>query len=295
MTLGCGVVPSLALAGLCRLGQSGRVTGFEMVAIGSAANRALHLLADGEPKILEDPFALPLSGFTEAQVLDMARSGALPSRSALGVLRTRYVEDRLQAARTRGVRQYVVLGAGLDTFALRNPAPSDGLIVYEVDDPHMQSWTRARLDGLGIAAPDCLRFAPCDFETDSLPTALESAGFARDQPALISWMAVTQFLTHEAVSATLRWAAGLPSGSEIVLTYVIPGAEASRMKERLSAVAIRFETFFTPDEMVSLLERSGFQSVERLTPEEADNLYFTDRSDGLHAPHDEQLVMARTA
>jgi methyltransferase (TIGR00027 family) len=131
--------------------------------------------------------------------------------SAAWVLRSRYTEDRLAAARVR-LNQYVTLGAGLDSYALRHAADLNELIVYEVDDPPMQVWKQARPKALGLETPKQLRFTPCDFERSSIADALADVGFAPQAAAFISWLAVTQYLSPASISDTLRWAAGCAPG-----------------------------------------------------------------------------------
>jgi methyltransferase (TIGR00027 family) len=251
----------------------------------------LHLLRDGDPKILRDDFALPLSGVSEEEA--EARRAGFPHHTAAGwVLRSRYAEDRLAAARGR-LNQYVILGAGLDSYALRHAADLNDLTVFEVDDPPIQMWKQARLKALGLEVPPQLRFAPCDFERSSVASALAAADFVPKAPAFISWLGVTQYLSVASVNDTLRWAAGCAPGSEIVLTFVVPGAEAERERTLLTTLLnIDFSTFFTPDQMTDVLRQAGFRQVEHFTPERANSVYFQGRSDGLRAPTLERLVSA---
>jgi methyltransferase (TIGR00027 family) len=166
--------------------------------------------------------------------------------------------------------------------------------VFEVDDAPVQVWKQARLKALGLQVPRQLRFAPCDFERQSLADALANAGFASEAPAFISWLAVTQFLSPAAVNDTLRWAASCAPGSEIVLTFVVPGPEAEVDKKLLATRNVDFSTFFTPDEMTRVLREAGFAQIEHFPPEQANQAYFHGRSDGLRAPTVERLVSATT-
>lgn len=259
----------------------------DITAVGAAVTRGVHLLFDGEPKVFRDEYAIPLSGWTEQQVLDFA---ANPHRqpTSTWVTRSRLAEDRLAAARARDVQQYVILGAGLDSFALRHADGLGELFVYEVDDPPMQAWKRDRIEQLDLTLPAGVRFAPCDFETTTLEEALLDAGFAMDAPAVISWLGVTQYLSREAIMATLAWASRLPGGSEIIFTFVVPGRMAEENRERFAARGVRFETFFNPDEVGDLLTEAGLRA-EVLTPESLDEMYFQDRDDGLRASRHEWL------
>ena len=265
------------------------LAGVHWTAISAAVERASHLLRDGEPKILHDEFALPLSGLSQEEAVAM--SAAFSHTSALWVLRSRYTEDRLAVARAR-LNQYVILGAGLDSYALRHAADLNELIVFEVDDPPMQVWKQARLKALGLQVPRQLRFAPCDFERQSIADALADAGFASQAPAFISWLGVSQYLSPASVNNTLRWAASCAPGSEIVLTFVVPGPEAEARKSFFVARNVDFSTFFTPDQMTRMLREAGFAQIEHFPPEQANEAYFHGRSDGLRAPTLERLVSA---
>lgn len=271
------------------------LSGVHMTAFGAARMRARHLIVDGHPKILEDHFAQQLLGIDADEIVSSTNTPLSldPRVASTWILRSRFAEDRLAAARTRNVHQYVILGAGLDSYAVRNAESLDGLIVYEVDDPPLQQWKRQRLQELQIATPANLRFVACDFETTSLAEALGASTFDADAPAEVSWLAVTQYLTREAIVETLRWAASLATGSEVVLTYVVPGEVAEANKSKLATLGIRFETFFTPDEIVAVLEEAGLVGVQHLTPEEAQRAYFEGRTDGLIAPEAERLVIGK--
>jgi methyltransferase (TIGR00027 family) len=188
--------------------------------------------------------------------------------------------------------QYVILGAGLDSYALRHAAVLNELIVFEVDGPPMQDWKQARFTALGLDAPQQLRFAPCDFERTSIADALAVAGFEPKAPALISWLGVSQYLSPTSVSDTLRWAASCAPQSMVILTFVTPGPAAEAEKARFAAVDVKFESFFTPDQMTGVLRQAGFRRIEHFSPEQANSAYFLGRSDGLQAPTFERLVSA---
>ncbi len=272
-----------------------QLSGVHMSAFGAAAMRARHLIVDGHPKIFNDHFAQKLLGMDTDQIVSITNDALIdPSLDSAWVLRSRFAEDRLGAARTCGVHQYVILGAGLDSYALRNAESLDDLIVYEVDDPQLQQWKRNRIEELHFPLPLNLRFVSCDFETTSLVEALAKAKFDAGAPAVVSWLGVTQYLTHEAIFETLRWAASLAPGSEIVLTYVVPGEIAEAQKNWLAQRGVRFETFFTPDEISSMLKQAGLIDVQQLTPEEAQKAYFEGRTDGLSASEVERLIVGKS-
>ncbi|MET0210034.1 MAG: class I SAM-dependent methyltransferase, partial [Burkholderiaceae bacterium] len=190
-----------------------------------AALRAVHQLLD-EPLVLPDPIALPLLGASTEAALrhDPFALNDPMSRGLRGafVARSRFVEDELTRSVARGVRQYVLLGAGLDTFAYRNPYRDEGLRVFEVDHPGTQRWKRQLLAEARIAVPPALAFVPADFEHDDLGAALRQAGFQADEPACVSWMGVTMYLTAEAVLATLDTVAGFAEGSCLCFDYRVP-------------------------------------------------------------------------
>ena len=258
--------------------------------------RAWHLIGDGEPKVLVDDLGMALVGITKEQVRDfLVQRGAAGevSSTAIWVLRGRFAEDRLGRARERGIEQYVILGAGLDTFALRNADDMGALVVFEVDDPPMQAWKRQRIGELGLSVPEALHYVPCDFETMSIADALEHASFDPEAPVFVSWLGVTQYLTKDAIAETLRWVSTLPSPSEIVFTFVLPTAEAETWKQN-ALEGVRFETFFTTDEITALVNQAGLTVVELLTADEANRRYFANRTDNLRASASELLVVAGT-
>jgi methyltransferase (TIGR00027 family) len=266
------------------------LSGVHRTALSAAALRAAHALVGAEPKIFVDELALPLTGLTEDEVIALAARVPAASASTC-VLRSRFTEDRLAAARER-VGQYVVLGAGLDSYALRMGKELGELIVFEVDDPPFQAWKRRRIEALGLALPPQLRFAPCDFEQTSLAEALAQSGFAAAAPCFISWLGVTQYLTREAIRDVLRWAGARPAGSEIVLTFLEANPQAESLKTSMAQTGVDVLSQFTPDEMTAMLGEAGFARVEHLTPAEANARYFQSRADGLRAPEIQRLVSA---
>jgi methyltransferase (TIGR00027 family) len=261
-------------------------------AVGVAAIRAVHLLRDGEPKIFEDTYALGLTGWSEAQAVAMAdhAEARLSSMYTTWICRGRFAEDRLEIARRRGVHQYVVLGAGLDSFALRHADRLDDLLVYEVDDPPMQAWKQWRLAELRVAPPETLRVVPCNFETQALRDALAVGGFDVQAPAFVSWLGVTQYLTPSAIAETLRWAASLADGSEILIAYLVPSPEVDAAK----ASGMPFESFFRPEAIEAMLDEARLR-VEHVTPEDLGRRYFQNREDGLRAPTGERLVIGHVS
>ncbi|TWB82683.1 methyltransferase (TIGR00027 family) [Nitrospirillum amazonense] len=259
-------------------------------ALAVAALRAAHQVMDA-PVIFADPVALPILGpDAEARIrADEARLHAPPARflRAALVARSRFAEDRLAMAVAAGVDQYVVLGAGLDTFAYRNPHP--GVRVFEVDHPATQAWKRAMLEAAGIAPPAGVAYAAIDFERDTLTDALTRAGFDWNRPAFIAWLGVTVYLTRDAILDTLRRVATLPAGSAIVFDYSLPPDRLTKaqqttfqaMADRAAAEGEPWRSFFTPDALGAELRRLGYGAVEDVGPVELNPRYFAGRADGL--------------
>jgi methyltransferase (TIGR00027 family) len=266
------------------------LSGVHGTAFSAAALRAWHTLAGEEPKIFRDEFALPLSGMAEAEVVALGQGVPAASASTC-ILRSRFTEDRLAAAHER-LRQYVVLGAGLDSYALRMGDGLGTLTVFEVDDPPFQEWKQQRIQELGLTPPPQLRFVPCDFENQSIAEALAVIGFAAEEPCFISWLGVTQYLTREAVTDTLRWAGERPAGSELVLTYLESNAQAANLRKRMAQSGIAVLSDFATEEMMAMVKAAGFSRVENLLPEEAEERYFHGRTDGLKAPEIQRLLSA---
>lgn len=261
-------------------------------ALSVASLRAVHQLLD-EPLVLSDPIALPLLGAsTEAALRDDPFALNDPmSRGLRGALvaRSRLVEDELSRCVAAGVRQYVIVGAGLDTFAYRNPYRDEGVRVFEVDHPGTQRWKRQLLAEARIGVPASLRFVPADFERDDLASALRQAGFRADQAACVSWMGVTMYLTAAAVTATLRTVAGFAAGSCLCFDYRVPlpmlnpveRAINGVMEQRVAALGEPWLSTFDPTQLRSQLLELGFSTAESAAPEDLNTRYFARRKDGL--------------
>lgn len=268
----------------------GGLTGLHGTAFSAAALRAWHTLAGEEPKIFRDDLALALTGMSAAQAIALGER--VPSASASTcVLRSRYTEDRLAQARL-GLSQYVVLGAGLDSYGLRMGEALDDLAVFEVDDPPFQQWKRERIAELGLETPGQLHFVPCDFETTAIADALARSGFDAAAPCFVSWLGVTQYLTRQAIAETLRWAGERPAGSQIVLTFLESNAQAAQLRTSMAKTGVAVLSDFATIEMTAMLQAAGFTRIEHLSPEQAEARYFAGRSDGLMAPEIQRLVSA---
>jgi methyltransferase (TIGR00027 family) len=255
---------------------------------GVAGLRAAHQLIDGEPKLLRDPVILQL---LPSSILDHIRShpedfrkpGVMHLRSHV-LLRSRYTEDCLAAAYTRGIRQYLLLGAGLDTYAWRQAPDRTSLRIFEVDHPATQAKLAASLAATGISMPENCQFVPIDFESTTLSEGLANSSFDFSVPSFISWLGVTVYLTMEAIDAVLAFVATLPAGTEMVFTFTQKRAAEGPMALRAAELGEPWITFFSPQELHEHLEKFGFSSISFLTPEEARIHYFPQRTDGLEAP-----------
>ncbi|HZU10569.1 MAG TPA: class I SAM-dependent methyltransferase [Pseudacidobacterium sp.] len=262
-------------------------------AFGVAYRRAAHQLLDERPPVLDDPVAVPILGpDTSAGIIANSEKQRHPfslAMRAFMVVRSRCAEDHLKRAVASGVRQYVVLGAGLDTFAYRNPFPPERLRVFEVDHPATQEWKRELLASAKISVPETLAFAPVDFERQTLRDGLARVGFDFEQPAFFSWLGVTPYLTLEAFRSTILFIASLPAGTGVTFEYALPReALCERGKLAFDLIASRvkkagepFQLFFLPEQMRNELRGVGFGKIEELSSSEINALYFAERKDGL--------------
>ena len=251
-----------------------------------AIRRAAHQLVE-EPKVLDDPIAVRLLGSGFARDLERASHKVARDFRAFMAARSRYVEDQLKEAVSKGVEQYVVLGAGLDTFAYRNPFPS--LRVLEVDFPATQEWKRSMLAEAAIALPTNLVFVPLDFEHKTLAEGLSDAGFDAARPAFFGWLGVVPYLTLEAFRATIGTIADMARGSVVSFDYAFPPETLSpprrlvfdALSARVAAAGEPFQLFFSPEELEAELRRMGFRRIEQIDSEHLNALYFAGRADGL--------------
>jgi methyltransferase (TIGR00027 family) len=267
--------------------------------------RALHVAIDPPPHVLDDEIGLALL----APDQDWRRRGDMdpqftrPFRASI-VARARFIEDLVVEEVSRGLGQYVILGAGLDSFAQRRPDIASHLMVFEIDQPGPQAWKRQRLIELGFGVPDRLRFVPVDFEAgESWQDALVSAGFDAGKPAIVVSTGVSMYLTRDANTATLREVAGFAQGSTLAMTFLLPletaddevraGLEMAERGARASGTP--FVSFFTPPEMLALARDAGFAEARHVPAVDLTQRYFADRTDGLRPPRNaEELLVART-
>ena len=274
--------------------------GPESTAVRVALWRAMHVQVDPPPHVLDDQVGLQLIGPDPdwRQRPDMDPSATARVRASI-VSRARFVEDLVAEQADRGVGQYVLLGAGLDTFTQRRPEVASRITVFEVDQPGPQAWKQHRLAELGLGTP---RFVPVDFETDSWWDRLLANGFDPSQPAVLASLGVSMYLTREATSAMLRQIATLSPGSTLTMTYMLP-LELVEPEEqpvhRATDAAARasgtpFISYYTPEQIVALARDAGLSTVQTVTADDYTQRYFVDRTDGLRPFTTEELLVATT-
>jgi methyltransferase (TIGR00027 family) len=273
-------------------------------ALGAAYMRAVHQLFDSQPLILDDPFALSLLAPTALQQISNPayryRTTKTRALRAHIVLRSRFAEDRLAAAFLRGISQYIILGAGFDTFALRQPSWAQTLNILEVDHPGTQAEKLSRLACCGLSLPQNAHFANIDFEHESLRDGLLRYHICLNKPAFFSWLGVTMYLNENAIDAVLLSVASFPAGSEIVLTFAQLSAPElnnsnnfpSLLASLVSSAGEPFLSFFEPDAIETKLRNSGFSKVEFLSSTEAETRYFRHRPNDLPVPRRTGIVCA---
>lgn len=253
-----------------------------------ALRRAAHQVFD-QPVVFDDPLALRILGLADAsrrtleqsELRAPARPGSVSLRAFL-VARSRFAEDALHTAYSQGVRQYVLLGAGLDTFAYRNPYPD--LRVFEVDHPATQAWKLDLLAENGIAVPPQTAHVAVDFQCDSLEDRLDATGFRRDQPAVFAWLGVVPYLSHAGFSATLDYLSACAPGSLLVLDYGVPRDSLPFMEQlafdslaaRVAAAGEPFHLFFKPSDLHAVLHGRGWQVEEDLHRDSMNTRYFAE-------------------
>nr|UXE44275.1 hypothetical protein Hi04_10k_c1556_00031 [uncultured bacterium] len=301
----------------------------DSTAVRTALWRALHVEIDAPPHVLEDrvglQLAAPEAGWQGRP--DMHPQWTAPFRASI-VARARFIEDLIAEQADRGVRQYVILGAGLDTFAQRRPELASRLRVFEIDRPGPQAWKRGRLLTQGFGIPDWLRLVPVDFEQtgtlggfleppattplgeaqlrqrdsgDSWRAKLTDAGFEPSQAAVVASTGVSMYLSREANAATLREIAAMARGSTVAMTFLVPPEMAhpsvrpgiERAIEGARASGTPFVSLFAPAEMLEMARAAGFRSPRHVSADDLAQRYFANRADGLRPPaNGEELLVA---
>jgi methyltransferase (TIGR00027 family) len=275
----------------------------DSTAVRTALWRALHLELDVPPHVLDDRIGLQLAAPDPdwRQRPDM-NEYATPGVRASIVARARFIEDLVIEQADDGVGQYVLLGAGLDTFAQRRPEIASRMVVFEVDRPEPQAWKRQRLDELGFGVPERLRLVPVDFEINSWWDGLLANGFDADRPAVVASLGVSMYLTRDATAATLRQSAALAAGSTLAMTFMQP-VELVEPEEQVihratdaaaRAAGTPFISYYAPDEILAMARDAGFATARHVTAADYTQRYFADRTDGLRPFTTEELLVATT-
>jgi methyltransferase (TIGR00027 family) len=276
----------------------------DSTAVRTALWRAMHVQVDAPPHVLEDmvglQIAAPPEGWRDRP--DMHPDWTRTFRAAM-VSRGRFIEDLVTEAAERGVAQYVILGAGLDTFAQRRPEVASRLHVFEVDQPGPQAWKRQRLEELGYGVPDWLHLVPVNFEaSESWWDQIVAAGFDPGQPAVVVSTGVSMYITREATAATLRQIAALAPGSTLAMSFLLPselldeadrpGLEMARRGAQASGTP--FISFYVPADLVAMARAAGFPDAQHVSSRTLAARYFANRPDGLRPSTGEDLLLVTT-
>ena len=274
-------------------------------AVRTALWRALHVFLDAPPHVLEDFVGLQLAApdpdWRERPDMDPVRTR--PFRASI-VARARFIEDLVEEQFKLGVTQYVILGAGLDTFAQRRTELASQLTVFEVDQPATQGWKVDRLIELDLGIPSWLHFVPVDFEAgDDWLKRLIDAGFDPTKPAVVASTGVSMYITKDATIGTLRQAAALAPGTTFAMSFILPielVSDEVRTGMEMSIKGARergtpFISFYEPDEIVNMARDAGFKDAEHIASSTLAQRYFRGRADGLRPPDSaEELLVAKT-
>jgi methyltransferase (TIGR00027 family) len=276
----------------------------DSTAVRVALWRAVHVQVDQPPHLLQDEIGLQLAAPEDGWRGrgDMHPAGTSTFRAGI-VARSRFTEDLVAERAANGVAQYVILGAGLDTFAQRQPELASRLRVFEVDRPSPQTWKRERLTELGYGIPPWLRLVPVDFEADgSWWDRLVEAGFDVAEPAVVASLGVSMYLTRDANAATLRQLASLAPGSTLIMTFAPPldlldeQARAGRLTAENGARAsgTPWLSSFAPQEILALARQAGFKDARHVSAAMLNDRYFAARTDDLRTAPGEELLVATT-
>ncbi|MDM8177884.1 class I SAM-dependent methyltransferase [Olivibacter sp. LS-1] len=272
-------------------------------AVRTALWRALHLEVDGKPPIIEDDLGLrlvaPDAGWRERPHMHPEFTKRL--RASI-VARARFIEDLIIDQSAHGIQQYVILGAGLDTFVQRRPDIASKLQVFEIDQPSTLAWKQKRLIDLGYNIPDYLHFVPVDFEATSWLEELLKSKFNANKAAVVVCTGVTLYLTREAIVSTLKQIASLATGSQLAMTFYLPLALMDEEDKPLQQIAEKgareagtpFVSFFAPHEVLALAKEAGFKEARVFSTKEMEQTYFKDRADQLLPASGEVFLLAAT-
>jgi len=281
--------------------QNNKITEPDNTAVRTALWRALHVQVDAKPHVLEDEIGLKLIAPPDdwQQRPDMKFTKRL--RASI-IARARFIEDLIIEQSKQGIGQYVILGAGLDTFAQRRPDIASKLQVYEIDQPDTLTWKQQRLIELGFGIPKYLHFVPVDFETSSWWEQLLKAGFDINKPAVVACIGVTLYLTKETITSTLNQIATLVSGSKLAMTFYLPMELLDEEDKPIHEIGEKgareagtpFVSFFAPNEILTLASNAGFKDIKTISTKEMEQLYFAGRTDNLLPASGEVFLLATT-
>lgn len=266
--------------------------------------RAMHAQIDAAPHVLEDEVGLKLIAPDESwkQRPDMHPQGTRGYRAGI-IARARFIEDLVIEQAQHGVDQYVILGAGLDSFAQRRPTQASNVQIFEIDKAETQNWKRQRLTETGFGVPNYLNLVPVDFEAgESWIEKLKANGFNINKPAVVASTGVAMYLTREANLASLREIATLAKGSTLALSFLLPldlvdpaeRPQHEMVYERAKAAGTPIISFFRPEEIVSLAREAGFREAKHISREDLIKSYFAGRSDDLVPASGEEILVAST-
>lgn len=268
-------------------------------ALRTALWRALHVQVDEKPYILEDEIGLKLIAPDEGwqQRPDMRFTKRI--RASI-LARARFIEDLILEQNNRGISQYVILGAGLDTFAQRRPDIASKMQLFEIDQADTLNWKEHRLMELGFGVPDYLHFVPVDFETASWQDELIKAGFDKNKPAVIVCTGVTLYLTKEAIRSTLNQLAAFAKGSTLAITFNLPIELVAEEDKPLIEMSIKgasasgtpMISFFAPEDVLALAHEAGIKNPGTIATEDMEQLYFSNRTDSLLPASGEYFLLA---
>ena len=284
-----------------KMEQNKKIKEPDNTAVRTALWRALHMQMDAKPYVLEDKIGLKLIDPPNdwQQRPDMKFTKRL--RASI-VARARFIEDLIIEQSKHGISQYVILGAGLDTFVQRRPDIASKLQIYEIDQPDTLTWKQQRLIELGFGDPEYLHFVPVNFETSSWWEQLLKAGFNANKPAVVACTGVSLYLTKDAITSTLNQIATLASGSKLAMTFYLstelldeedkPMQEIAEKGAR--AAATPFVSFFAPNEILALAREAGFKEAKTISTKDMEQYYFTNRTDNLLPATGEVFLLATT-
>ena len=270
-------------------------------AVRTALWRALHLQVDDKPYIIEDEIGLQLIAPPDdwQERPDMKFTKRI--RASI-LARARYIEDLIIEQSKEGISQYVILGAGLDTFAQRRPDIASKLQIYEIDHPDMLNWKQQQLIKLGFGIPEYLHFVPVDFETSSWWEKLLNSGFDLNKPVVVTCTGVSLYLTKEAIISTLNQIATFASGSTLALTFNLPIELVDEEDKPLIEMSIKganasgtpMISFFAPNEILALAREAGFKDAKTISTKDMEQYYFKNRTDNLIPASGEVFLLATT-